>query len=50
MSSVGGRACLATPVMRVIAPDIPLPNAPQREDFILPQSGDIVRTPTWVAA
>jgi 2-oxoisovalerate dehydrogenase E1 component beta subunit len=43
-------AWLDAPVMRVTAHDIPLPYAPQLEDFVLPQTGDIVRAARWVAA
>jgi len=34
---------LDAPVLRVTAHDIPLPYAPQLEDFVLPQTSDIVR-------
>lgn len=43
-------AHLDAPVMRVTAHDIPLPYAPQLEDFVLPQTSDIVRAARWVAA
>ena len=43
-------AWLDAPVMRVTAHDIPLPYAPQLEDFILPQTSDIVRAARWVSA
>jgi pyruvate/2-oxoglutarate/acetoin dehydrogenase E1 component len=43
-------AWLGTPVMRVTAHDIPLPYAPQLEDFVLLQARDIVRAARWVAA
>ena len=43
-------AWLDAPVMRVTAHDIPLPYAPQLEDFVLPQTSDIVRAARWVAA
>ncbi|MGQ0648709.1 MAG: transketolase C-terminal domain-containing protein, partial [Gemmatimonadaceae bacterium] len=43
-------AWLDAPVMRVTAHDIPLPYAPQLEDYILPQTSDIVRASRWVAA
>jgi 2-oxoisovalerate dehydrogenase E1 component beta subunit len=41
---------LDAPVRRVAAHDVPLPYAPQLEDFVLPQTGDIVRAARWVAA
>ncbi|MGQ0764066.1 MAG: alpha-ketoacid dehydrogenase subunit beta [Gemmatimonadota bacterium] len=41
---------LDAPVMRVTAHDVPLPYAPQLEDFVLPQTNDIVRAARWVAA
>ena len=34
---------LDAPVLRVTAHDIPLPYAPQLEDFVLPQTSDVVR-------
>jgi 2-oxoisovalerate dehydrogenase E1 component beta subunit len=43
-------AWLDAPVMRVTAHDIPLPYAPQLEDFVLPQTSDIVRAARAVAA
>jgi 2-oxoisovalerate dehydrogenase E1 component beta subunit len=43
-------AWLDAPVMRVTAHDIPLPYAPQLEDFVLPQASDIVRAARWVVA
>ncbi len=43
-------AWLDAPVMRVTAHDIPLPYAPQLEDFVLPQTSDIIRAARWVAA
>jgi 2-oxoisovalerate dehydrogenase E1 component beta subunit len=43
-------AWLDAPVMRVTAHDIPLPYAPQLEDYVLPQSSDVVRAARWVAA
>lgn len=43
-------AWLDAPVMRVTAHDIPLPYAPQLEDFVLPQTSDIVRAARWVSA
>jgi pyruvate/2-oxoglutarate/acetoin dehydrogenase E1 component len=42
-------AWLDAPVMRVTAHDIPLPYAPQLEDFVLPQTSDIVRAARVVA-
>jgi len=36
-------AWLDAPVLRVTAHDVPLPYAPQLEDFVLPQTSDIVR-------
>jgi 2-oxoisovalerate dehydrogenase E1 component beta subunit len=41
---------LDAPVMRVTAHDVPLPYAPSLEDFVLPQTSDIVRAVRWVAA
>ena len=41
---------LDAPVMRVTAHDVPLPYAPQLEDFVLPQTDDIVRAARTVAA
>jgi 2-oxoisovalerate dehydrogenase E1 component beta subunit len=41
---------LDAPVMRVTAHDVPLPYAPQLEDFVLPQTDDIVRAARAVAA
>jgi len=35
-------AWLDAPVLRVTAHDVPLPYAPQLEDFVLPQTADIV--------
>ena len=43
-------AWLDAPIMRVTAHDIPLPYAPQLEDFVLPQTSDVVRAARWVAA
>jgi len=42
-------AWLDAPVMRVTAHDIPLPYAPALEDFVLPQTSDVVRAARWVA-
>jgi 2-oxoisovalerate dehydrogenase E1 component beta subunit len=41
---------LDAPVMRVTAHDVPLPYAPSLEDFVLPQTADIVRAARTVAA
>ena len=41
---------LDAPVRRVAAHDIPLPYAPPLEDFVLPQTSDIVRAARWLAA
>jgi 2-oxoisovalerate dehydrogenase E1 component beta subunit len=41
---------LDAPVRRVGAHDVPLPYAPPLEDFVLPQSSDIVRACRWLAA
>ncbi|MGH7584103.1 MAG: alpha-ketoacid dehydrogenase subunit beta, partial [Gemmatimonadales bacterium] len=41
---------LDAPVRRVAAHDVPLPYAPPLEDFVLPQSSDIVRACRWLAA
>ncbi len=41
---------LDAPVRRVAAHDVPLPFAPPLEDFVLPQTGDIVRAVRWLAA
>src|SRR6266576_2810907 len=41
---------LDAPVKRVAAHDVPLPYAPQLEDFVLPQTPDIVRAARWLAA
>jgi pyruvate/2-oxoglutarate/acetoin dehydrogenase E1 component len=40
---------LDAPVKRVCAHDVPLPYAPTLEDFVLPQTEDIVRAARWVA-
>ncbi|MEO5568084.1 MAG: alpha-ketoacid dehydrogenase subunit beta [Gemmatimonadaceae bacterium] len=42
-------AWLDAPVFRVTAHDIPLPYAPQLEDFVLPQTDDIVRVARTLA-
>lgn len=36
------------PIMRVTAHDTPLPYAPPLEDFVLPQTADIVRAARWL--
>ncbi|MDZ4673422.1 MAG: alpha-ketoacid dehydrogenase subunit beta [Gemmatimonadota bacterium] len=41
---------LDAPARRVAAHDVPLPFAPPLEDFVLPQTGDIVRAVRWLAA
>jgi 2-oxoisovalerate dehydrogenase E1 component beta subunit len=41
---------LDAPVRRVAAHDVPLPYAPALEDFVLPQTSDIVRAARWIAA
>ena len=41
---------LDAPIKRVCAHDVPLPYAPTLEDFVLPQTGDIVRACRWLAA
>jgi len=38
------------PIMRVTAHDVPLPYAPTLEDFVLPQTDDIVTAVRWLAA
>jgi len=38
------------PIMRVTAHDVPLPYAPTLEDFVLPQTEDIVKASRWLAA
>ncbi|MGH7671305.1 MAG: alpha-ketoacid dehydrogenase subunit beta [Gemmatimonadales bacterium] len=38
------------PIMRVTAHDVPLPYAPTLEDFVLPQTEDIVQAARWLAA
>jgi 2-oxoisovalerate dehydrogenase E1 component beta subunit len=37
------------PIMRVAAHDVPLPYAPTLEDFVLPQTEDIVKAARWLA-
>ncbi len=41
---------LDAPIRRVAAHDVPLPYAPPLEDFVLPQTSDIVRASRWLAA
>jgi 2-oxoisovalerate dehydrogenase E1 component beta subunit len=43
-------AWLDAPVMRVTAHDVPLPYAPTLEDFVLPQTADVVRAARWLLA
>ena len=43
-------AWLDAPVLRVTAHDVPLPYAPQLEDFVLPQTADIVTAARELAA
>ena len=38
------------PVMRVTAHDTPLPYAPTLEDFVLPQTDDVVKAARWLLA
>jgi 2-oxoisovalerate dehydrogenase E1 component beta subunit len=40
---------LDAPVRRVCAHDVPLPYAPTLEDFVLPQTEDVVRAARWLA-
>ena len=40
---------LDAPVRRVTAHDVPLPYAPALEDFVLPQTSDVVRAARWLA-
>jgi len=40
---------LDAPVKRVCAHDVPLPYAPTLEDFVLPQTEDVVRAARWLA-
>jgi pyruvate/2-oxoglutarate/acetoin dehydrogenase E1 component len=40
---------LDAPVRRVCAHDVTLPYAPPLEDFVLPQTGDLVRACRWLA-
>ena len=41
---------LDAPVLRVTAHDVPLPYSPPLEDFVLPQTPDIVLAARWIAA
>ncbi len=41
---------LDAPVLRVAAHDVPLPYAPPLEDFVLPQTDDLVLAARWLAA
>jgi 2-oxoisovalerate dehydrogenase E1 component beta subunit len=41
---------LDAPVRRVCAHDVPLPYAPTLEDFVLPQTDDLVKACRWVAS
>ena len=41
---------LDAPIKRVTAHDVPLPYAPTLEDFVLPQTEDIVKAARWLAA
>lgn len=41
---------LDAPVRRVCAHDVPLPFAPTLEDFVLPQTADVVRASRWMLA
>jgi 2-oxoisovalerate dehydrogenase E1 component beta subunit len=41
---------LDAPVKRVAAHDVPLPYAPTLEDFVLPQTEDLVAAVRWLAA
>ncbi|HXE58177.1 MAG TPA: alpha-ketoacid dehydrogenase subunit beta [Gemmatimonadales bacterium] len=41
---------LDAPVKRVAAHDVPLPYAPTLEDFVLPQTADLVKACRWLAA
>ncbi len=38
------------PIMRVTAHDVPLPYAPTLEDYVLPQTQDVVKAARWLAA
>lgn len=41
---------LDAPVKRVTAHDVPLPYAPTLEDYVLPQTEDLIRASRWLAA
>ena len=41
---------LDAPVRRVCAHDVPLPFAPTLEDYVLPQTADLVKAARWLAA
>ncbi len=41
---------LDAPVKRVTAHDVPIPYAPTLEDFVLPQTDDVVAAARWLAA
>jgi 2-oxoisovalerate dehydrogenase E1 component beta subunit len=41
---------LDAPILRVTAADVPLPYSPPLEDYVLPQTGDIVRAVRHLAA
>jgi len=41
---------LDAPIMRVTAHDTPLPYSPPLEDFVLPQTADIVKAARWLLA
>jgi 2-oxoisovalerate dehydrogenase E1 component beta subunit len=41
---------LDAPVKRVAAHDVPLPYAPTLEDFVLPQTDDLINAARWLAA
>src|SRR5262249_55189792 len=43
-------AWLDAPVLRVTAHDVPLPYAPSLEDFVLPQTADVVNVARSLAA
>jgi 2-oxoisovalerate dehydrogenase E1 component beta subunit len=38
------------PILRVTAHDVPIPYAPALEDFVLPQTEDVVHAARWLAA
>ncbi len=43
-------AWLDGPVLRVTAADVPIPYAPTLEDYVLPQTADIVKVARHLAA